>query len=147
MDLPNGSAPLHPDEVSERSKYLFFILLGGALIILAFFFNSPQEIWAGSITILTSPANLITDYFELANIGATLLNAGIMTLTSLALIRTNHAKLTGSLAAAIFTVAGFSFFGKNLYNSMPIILGVILYSKIVSMPLNGSCCRLCLGHL
>jgi len=136
LDLPNGSAPLHPDEVSERSKYLFFILLGGALIILAFFFNSPQEIWAGSITILTSPANLITDYFELANIGATLLNAGIMTLTSLALIRTNHAKLTGSLAAAIFTVAGFSFFGKNLYNSMPIILGVILYSKIVSMPFN-----------
>ncbi|NCC77423.1 MAG: DUF1576 domain-containing protein [Clostridia bacterium] len=103
---------------------------------LAFFFNTPTEIWMGSIVILTSPANLITDYFALANIGATLMNAGFMTLTSLVLVRVHQVKMTGAIVAAIFTVAGFSFFGKNIYNSIPIILGVMLYARIVRLPFN-----------
>lgn len=114
----------------------FFLILGLALMGLAFFFNTPAEIWAGSIVILTSPANLITDYFELANIGATLMNAGFMTLTSLVLVRVHQVKMTGAIVAAIFTVAGFSFFGKNIYNSIPIILGVMLYARIVRLPFN-----------
>ena len=114
----------------------FFILLGLLLSVLAFFFNTPGEIWSGSIVILTSPANLITDYFKLANIGATLMNAGIMTLTSLVLVQITRVRITGAIVAGIFTVAGFSFFGKNLYNSIPIILGVFLYARIVRLPFN-----------
>lgn len=114
----------------------FFLILGLALMGLAFFFNTPNEIWAGSIVILTSPANLITDYFALANIGSTLMNAGFMTLTSLVLVRVHQVKMTGAIVAAIFTVAGFSFFGKNIYNSIPIILGVMLYARIVGLPFN-----------
>ncbi|NCB00491.1 MAG: DUF1576 domain-containing protein, partial [Clostridia bacterium] len=113
-----------------------FLFLGLALMGLAFFFNTPTEIWMGSIVILTSPANLITDYFALANIGATLMNAGFMTLTSLVLVRVHQVKMTGAIVAAIFTVAGFSFFGKNIYNSIPIILGVMLYARIVRLPFN-----------
>lgn len=114
----------------------FFLILGLALMGLAFLFNTPTEIWTGSIIILTSPANLITDYFALANIGATLMNAGFMTLTSLVLVRVHQVKMTGAIVAAIFTVAGFSFFGKNIYNSIPIILGVMLYARIVRLPFN-----------
>ena len=29
---------------------------------------------------------------------------------------------------------GFSFFGKNLYNTIPIILGVYLYAKAIGQP-------------
>ena len=66
----------------ERSKYIF--LLGFALILLAlaFVFNSPRELLTGSIKILCSPANLLTDYFLLANVGSALLNASLMTLLS-----------------------------------------------------------------
>jgi hypothetical protein len=100
-------------DVSENTKYLFFIILSAMLVILAFAFNKPLEIWQGSLVILTSPANLVTDYFALANIGATLLNAGLMTLFSLVIVRINRVKISGSMIAAIFTVLGFSFFGKT----------------------------------
>jgi hypothetical protein len=38
--------------------------------------------------------------------------------------------MNGTLIAAIFTVGGFAFFGKNLYNVPFILLGVYLYSVI-----------------
>ncbi len=123
-----------PKDAEDHFKYLFFLCLSFALILFAFLFNSPGEIWAGSVIILKSPANLLTDYFQLANIGAALVNVGLMTLLSLGLIRRERIKITGPVIAAVFTVAGFSFFGKNLYNSLPIILGVLLYAKAARRP-------------
>lgn len=58
------------------------------------------------------------------------MNASLMTFKSIFILRINRVKLSGSYLAAIFTVAGFSFFGKNLLNSLPIIAGVFLYSKL-----------------
>ena len=133
--MPDERPPV-PVDVPEKMKYWAFISLGSLMIVLAFLFNSPQEIWAGSIVILTSSANLLTDYFQLANIGATFLNVGLMTFLSLAIVRFNKVKITGSVMAAIFTVAGFSFFGKNLFNSIPIMLGVYLYAKVSGHPYN-----------
>ncbi|MGI6156534.1 MAG: DUF1576 domain-containing protein, partial [Enterococcus lemanii] len=66
------------------------LILGLLLIFLAFCFNSPYEIWKGSLIILSSPANLTTDYFALANRGATFMNAGLMTLMSLFLVKKNQ---------------------------------------------------------
>ncbi len=123
-----------PVVVPEKVKVCFLVLFGLVLIALAFCFNTPRELWAGSLKILTSPANLLTDYIELTNIGSTLLNAGLMTLLSVATIKRARSEVTGVLAAGVFTVTGFSFFGKNLLNSIPIVLGVILYSKISRTP-------------
>lgn len=120
--------------VSERLKYFVFTAFAAFLMILAFIFNSPKELWQGSLIILTSPAKLVTDYFELANIGSALLNASLMTFKTLALVRLSKTKITGPVIAALFTVAGFSLFGKNLYNSLPIILGVYAYAKIIKNP-------------
>lgn len=122
------------DGVSERLKYYIFIAFATFLMILAFIFNSPKELWVGSLIILTSPAKLVTDYFELANIGSALLNASLMTFKTLLLVRFSKSKITGPVIAALFTVAGFSLFGKNLYNSLPIILGVYAYAKIIRNP-------------
>ncbi|MGB3161788.1 MAG: DUF1576 domain-containing protein [Carnobacterium sp.] len=125
----------NPHEItSERLKYSVFLTFGLFLMVLAFVLNSPKELWIGSIIILTSPAKLVTDYFELANSGSALLNASLMTFKTLALVRLSKSKITGPIIAALFTVAGFSLFGKNLYNSLPIILGVYGYAKIVRNP-------------
>lgn len=123
-----------PEDVPEGYKFLFLMCMGLLFILLAFLFNTPKEIWSGSIVILTSPANLLTDYFQLANIGATLVNVGLMTLLSAGVIRWRGVAISGSVIAAVFTVAGFSFFGKNLYNTLPIMLGVYGYSKAVRQP-------------
>lgn len=124
---PSRQAPAPP--IQNRYIFLFFILLGTTFILMAFLFNTPAEILRGSLVILTSPANLLTDYFQLANIGATLINVGLITFSSVFLIRLNQVAVTGAIVAAIFTMIGFSFFGKNLFNTIPIILGVLVYSK------------------
>ncbi len=121
----------------ERAKFLFFFALSLLMIALAFFFNKPREILRGSLTILTSPANLLTDYFQLANVGATLLNVGVMTLMSLALIKLTKAAFSGAVIAGVFTMLGFSFFGKNFYNTIPIVLGVFMYAKASAQPFSG----------
>jgi len=108
--------------------------MGVCLIAISFLFNTPREIFQGNLVILTSPANLLTDYFQLANIGATLMNVGIICLTSVTFIWINRVSVTGAIIAGVFTMIGFSFFGKNLYNTFPIVLGVFLYSKAVKHP-------------
>lgn len=120
--------------VTERKKILFVSIFAISLFGLAFLLNTPSEIWNGSVKILLSPANLVTDYFALANPGAALVNASLMALKSLFIIRRNRVTLSGPLLAAIFTVVGFSLFGKNLYNSIPIIIGVLLYAKVTHTP-------------
>ena len=110
-------------------KYIFVYLFGFYLIILSFFLASPKEIYYGIVDIILSPDNLITDYIEVSGLGATFFNSGILTVLSTYLVQKTGAELNGPLIAAIFTVAGFSFFGKNLFNSIPITFGVFLYSK------------------
>ena len=122
--------PLH----QNRMILSFIALMGVCLIAISFLFNTPREIFQGNLVILTSPANLLTDYFQLANIGATLMNVGIICLASVTFIWINRVSVTGAIIAGVFTMIGFSFFGKNLYNTFPIVLGVFLYSKAVKHP-------------
>lgn len=124
--------------ISQNVKYGFLWSIALFFALLAFLFNSPQEIISGQITILTSPANLTTDYFALANVGATLFNSAIMTAHSILLIKMTRAKVNGPVIAAVLTVAAFSFFGKNLYNSTPIVLGAFAYAKITEVPAERS---------
>lgn len=134
---PPASASTPGQPALERDEFLkceILVLLGILFIAIAFLFDTPRAIWDGSIAILTSPANLLTDYIQLGGPGAAFLNVGMMTLASITLVRASKAELSGPLLAAIFTVAGFSFFGKNLYNSIPIALGVLLYARLSRQP-------------
>ncbi len=126
LDLNNNSPPR---TATEKAKYIFLITISTLLFVLAFTFNTTEEIIKGNYIILSSPANLLTDYFALANIGAALVNASLMAFLSIGMIKITDSKITGPLIAAFFTVIGFSLFGKNLYNSISIIAGVALYSK------------------
>ena len=124
--------------ISQNVKYGFLLSLALFFASLAFLFNTPQEIITGQITILTSPANLTTDYFALSNVGATLFNSALLTAHSIGIIRLTRAKVNGPIIAAVFTVAAFSFFGKNLYNSMPIVLGAFAYARVTGVPAEKS---------
>lgn len=124
--------------IPQNVKYGFLLSLALFFAALAFLFNTPQEIIMGQITILTSPANLTTDYFALSNVGATLFNSALLTAHSIGIIRLTRAKVNGPIIAAVFTVAAFSFFGKNLYNSMPIVLGAFAYARVTEVPAEKS---------
>jgi hypothetical protein len=82
------------EELSERLKYGllagFALLMGGV----AFLFNSPREIYEGNLTILASPANLLTDYMALTNVGSALFNVSLMTLQAIWIVRMADARST-----------------------------------------------------
>lgn len=124
--------------ISQNVKYGFLWSIAIFFALMAFVFNTPQEIIAGQLTILTSPANLTTDYFALSNVGATLFNSALLTAHSIVIIKMTRAKVNGPIIAAVFTVAAFSFFGKNLYNSTPIVLGAFAYARVTEVPAEKS---------
>ena len=110
--------------------YKLLYTLAGLLMVVAFLFNSPTEIFNGLITIIKSPCTLITDYMYLANIGAAFFNAGLICLLSTILSHSFNVVISGPGVAAVFTMTGFAFFGKNIFNTIPITIGVLIYAKI-----------------
>lgn len=112
------------------------VLMSVFVFTLAFGFvvSSPYEILTGLWTIIVSRDILITDYIEIAGIGATLVNASVSVIISIIILRLNKVRCNGSLIMALWMVAGFSFFGKNIANIWPIIFGGWLYAKAQKEP-------------
>src|SRR5690554_2259547 len=102
----------HSEELKHR------IIIGYSLFMLltSFFFNTPREIVQGMGRIIVSPSLLLSDYMVIGNIGSSTANAGILMLSSIFIAKKNKALMNGPLIAAIFTIGGFAFFGKNIYN-------------------------------
>ncbi|MCL2719726.1 MAG: DUF1576 domain-containing protein [Treponema sp.] len=110
----------------------YYILFGICIlfIIAAFIFDSPAKIIDGYIIIHTSRSVLITDYIELAGIGAALINSAILVIFNLFILIINKRDPNGKIIAALFLTIGFSLFGKNMLNTIPIMAGVWLYGRV-----------------
>ncbi|WP_425953544.1 DUF1576 domain-containing protein [Xylanimonas sp. McL0601] len=121
-----------PAQGSYQDTVVFVVLVAFCLgaVALGFVFDTPAELLSGTVTILTSPSGLITDYMAIASVGSTLLNAGLLTLASVVYVRVKNVEMSGAVIAGLFTVFGFALFGKNLINSIPILLGVLLYARL-----------------
>ncbi|MCL2442074.1 MAG: DUF1576 domain-containing protein [Treponema sp.] len=110
----------------------YYIMFGICLlfIVIAFFFDSPRQILDGYIKIHTSRSVLITDYIALASLGAALVNSAILVIFNLFLLIFTKREPNGKVIAALFLTIGFSLFGKNMVNTLPIMAGVWLYGKV-----------------
>ena len=107
--------------------YIFFILA-------AFFIDTPKNIIYGLKNIILSPDILISDYVEIGGIGASLLNSALTSILSMILLIIIGVKPNGSTIMSLWLMTGFTFFGKNILNIWPIIIGVFLYSKYQKEP-------------
>ncbi len=87
----------------------------------------------GSLTgfarILRHPAQLTIDYFKLGTVGGTFLNAGLVGACCAAVFALSGADLNGASMMAFFLTMGFSFFGINLFNIWPCMLGTWLFAR------------------
>lgn len=126
----NRSRSSHVFSQSEKNYYRYLSFLASIFMVLAFLFDSPKQLYQGFQTILFSTGQLFTDYIELASMGSTLFNVGTMMLLSILLLYRFKMPINGAVIASLGTVAGFSFFGKNLFNSIPITIGVMLYAHL-----------------
>ena len=95
-----------------------FLLLAGAFAMASF-----KELLEGMWTIIHSRDALITDYFELAGVGAAFLNAALVMGMGILLIWWQKIPFTGLTMAVLFINAGFALFGKNPVNVLPMIFG------------------------
>jgi len=130
---PPGGHQEHPDLPEKlRVQYLLFAVL--FTFVTGLFFNTPQEILEGLYAIHRSPSILLSDYMEVGNIGAALVNSSLLMLLSMALAKRARVTVSGPFIAAIFTIGGFALFGKNLYNSLPIMAGVLIHAKYRKEP-------------
>ncbi|MCX8058609.1 MAG: DUF1576 domain-containing protein [Spirochaetes bacterium] len=132
----------------KKEKFLFLSFLSyfTFLILLSFLFFeknnnikitfNPLDTLKGFFNIISSPSRLIVDYFYISSPNSAIFNASILAILSLLIIYFNKVKIAGPSIAAIFTVFGFSLFGKNIFNVLPIIIGVYLSAKFVRKNFN-----------
>ncbi len=119
---------------NQRNISFIILLLDTLLISLALFTSPLKDIITGWRAILVSPSVLITDYIAVGGLAAASFNAGLMVLLYWLALFLMRAQLNGMVLAGIFTVAGFSFFGKNPFNVLPVVIGVLLYARVVGKP-------------
>ena len=104
------------------------------LMLLGVLMDDASQIPAGLFRIVTMQDLLITDYVYIAGPGAALVNAGLVTIISICIIRFSGDPYNGFNIVEMGLMAGFSLFGKNVLNIWPIILGTWLYARYQREP-------------
>lgn len=86
--------------------------------------------------ILKHSGRTVTDYYLLYK-DTSFLNMGILGILFLSYILLIDGDLNGAVIALLLCIVGFGAFGKNLFNVIPVVLGVILTAFIKHTPLNN----------
>lgn len=123
-------------QLSGNCKRRLLFLVGLALFFLAsgLVRQDLAQLWPNLLTIWTSPSVLTTDYIALAGPGATLWNIALVLILEILILWKNKIEIKGSIIAAVFLTMGFSFFGTNILNYLPILAGNWLYAKLSKTP-------------
>ncbi len=111
-------------------KNMYIPLLMILLFILSLIVEPIKTLIPGYIDILTSKSILITDYLAIGGLNSTLLNVFTTLSLNFLLVKILKLRITGPIFAGIMLLTGYSFFGINTINFIPIYLGIFVYSKI-----------------
>lgn len=126
----------HKRESRGDTSILYHYMLSWSLAFLlcapiaCIYTEEGLDIFKGFYYIITSPANLITDYFNVGGIGATFLNVALCGLSCNVMVRRSGAKPNSRILAGYFLVIAHCFYGLNFLNMWPTVLGVFLYCRI-----------------
>jgi len=110
------------------------LLIYGLFLLVAFIVSTPGEIAAGLSRLITSRSVLISDYVAIGGIGATLVNAALVGLFTMTFLLLGKIRPNGSTIMGLFLSTGFAFFGKNIFNMLPITAGVWLFARVKKHP-------------
>lgn len=124
-------------EKSIIYSYRILLFYFSCFIIFAFTIDTPTSILIGLKNIILQPDILITDYLDISGIGASFVNSATLCIIYILILIKLKIRLNGSIVAGLFTVSGFSLFGKNLLNVWPLFLGTWLYSKYQKEPFSN----------
>ena len=125
----------------------FGVLLGticaGLIIIGLFFSRKPiWASWAGYRRLLQTSGRAPSDYLRMFGPAPVVINTGVNGLIGMAYILLTGGDLNGPTVGGIFTIMGFSAFGKHAFNILPVMGGVALGSLVMDWTLNDSAVQL-----
>lgn len=112
----------------ERKRVI--LLLGVLTLVYALLMPDRDQLLTGLWEILTSPTQLVTDFFAVGGLSAAFANvAGHFFLAHFLMSRNERSNINGLQIGAVGIFAGHAFFGTNLLNVLPLIGGMVLYAK------------------
>lgn len=121
---------VHERELHKEDKLMILSVFPITFLLFGLFLcGSAETLIQGLKTILLSPTILITDFLEIGGLGPSFVNAALIGFFNLYLLKKYKLRINGLLIAAFMTVLGFAFFGKNLFNILPIYAGGYLYCR------------------
>lgn len=106
------------------------LIISAVFVALGLLLEGPLTALHGLKDIVTRPDLLITDYVQTSGLGATLLNAGLVTAVAATVLKLSRDPFNGYSVVTIGMMTGFSFFGKNILTIWPFIAGGWLYAKV-----------------
>lgn len=121
-------------KVSSSTMYKVLYVLPLAMLLYALLTTNIGELIEGLKLIFKANDILLTDYLALVGVGPTLINAALVLLINLWLLKKLDLKPNGIIISALFLLAGFSFMGKNIFNIWPFYFGGFLYSRYHNIP-------------
>ena len=124
----------HPDSAlywAQGYNRAFGLAMGGLCLVLIILGLTATgrpawAVWAGYRRLLRTTGRAPSDYLRMFGPGPVLVNIGVNGLAAIAYILLVGGDLNGPTLGGIFTIMGFSAFGKHLRNILPVMLGVAL---------------------
>lgn len=115
--------------MKKLKDYIILLFFPVSFLLTGLIMESPRKLGLDLIKIIVEKDILLTDYLEVGGIAGTFINAGLVSLFAIYLIYKSDKEIDGITIAAVYTIMGFSFIGKNILNVLPIYLGGYIYSR------------------
>ncbi|WXR61039.1 DUF1576 domain-containing protein [Peptostreptococcaceae bacterium AGR-M142] len=120
---------IHKNEIQKILFIIPLMFFVFGIFIEMVVYKDFNSLLKNLLKILLSETILVTDFLDIGGIGASFINASLIGFLNLYILKKKQMRINGLLIAAFMTVLGFSFFGKNLFNILPIYMGGYLYAK------------------
>ena len=117
----------------RRISLFFSLSFLAACPAAAWYTGEWGQVLSGWQQILFSPCPLVTDYFQLGNLAAALLNAAACGLACTAIMWISRAECRASTMAGFFLVIAHCFYGLNFLNMWSPVLGIFLFCRIMKI--------------
>ena len=117
-------------KIIKSYAVLISLILIAAGLLGAAYTGEGWNIFSDLLRFMLSPSKSSTDYFGFGSLGAAYLNAGLCGLGVMLPVILMKAEAGASIMTAYFLVIAHGFYGKNLLNIWPCILGTYLCLRI-----------------
>ena len=112
---------------NKTFSVILLVLCAVSILAGLFATGSPAwAVWAGYRRLLSTTGRAPSDYLRMFGAGPVLVNMGVNGLLGMAYILLVGGDLNGPTLGGIFTIIGFSAFGKHAFNILPVMIGVAL---------------------